>query len=174
MCMGKTRPSTPWKRTSQNGSALKAAVFVASGTQSNLCALLSHCGRGDEFIAGHHAHTYLFEGGGAAALGGIQPQPLPFAADGTVALDAIRAAIKPDDDHFARTRLLCLENTQAGKPLPLSYLHRALWLASDESTFVTGQAHVVDGGATLGRAWNAQPAWMRRQRPITVYRPPGR
>ena len=103
----------------------EAAVFVASGTQSNLCALLSHCGRGDEFIAGHHAHTYLFEGGGAAALGGIQPQPLPFAADGTVALDAIRSAIKPDDDHFARTRLLCLENTQAGKPLPLSYLRRA-------------------------------------------------
>ena len=102
-----------------------AALFVPSGTQSNLCALLAHCGRGDEFIAGHEAHTYLFEGGGAAVLGGIQPQTLPFGADGTLDLAAVRAAIKPDDAHFARTRLLCLENTQGGKPLPLGYLKAA-------------------------------------------------
>ena len=100
-------------------------LFVASGTQSNLCALLSHCGRGDEYIAGEEAHTYRFEAGGAAVLGGIQPQPLPFEADGTLALDAVIAAIKPDDYHFARTRLLCLENTQAGKSLSVEYVAQA-------------------------------------------------
>ncbi len=103
----------------------EAALFVASGTQANLCALLAHCERGDEYIAGHSAHTYRFEGGGAAALGGIQPQPIPFEPDGTLDLGAVAAAVKPDDDHFARTRLLCLENTQAGKPLPVDYLARA-------------------------------------------------
>ena len=103
----------------------EAGLFVATGTQSNLCALLSHCGRGDEYIAGETAHTYRFEAGGAAVLGGIQPQPLPFEADGTLSLDAVTAAIKPDDYHFARTRLLCLENTQAGKPLNIDYVARA-------------------------------------------------
>ena len=104
---------------------LEASLFVASGTQANLCALLTHCGRGDEYIAGHVAHTYRFEGGGAAALGGIQPQPVPFEPDGTLDLAACAAAVKPDDPHFARTRLLCLENTQGGKPLPVDYLPRA-------------------------------------------------
>ena len=102
-----------------------ASLFVASGTQANLCALLTHCERGDEYIAGHSAHTYRFEGGGAAALGGIQPQPLPFEPDGTLDLSRVAAAIKPDDYHFARTRLLCLENTQSGKALPLAYFPRA-------------------------------------------------
>ncbi|HEY6008623.1 MAG TPA: low-specificity L-threonine aldolase [Geobacteraceae bacterium] len=101
------------------------ALFVASGTQSNLVALLSHCGRGDEYIAGQDAHCYRFEGGGAAVLGGIQPQPLDFESDGTLDLDRVAWAIKPEDPHFARTRLLCLENTQAGKALPLDYLERA-------------------------------------------------
>ena len=96
----------------------EAALFVASGTQANLCALLAHCGRGDEYIAGHSAHTYRYEGGGAAALGGIQPQPVPFEPDGTLDLGIVAGVVKPDDDHFARTRLLCLENTQGGKPLP--------------------------------------------------------
>ena len=76
-------------------------LFVATGTQSNLCALLSHCNRGDEYIAGEEAHTYRFEAGGAAVLGGIQPQPLPFEADGTLALDTVIAAIKPDDYHLS-------------------------------------------------------------------------
>ncbi len=102
-----------------------AGLFVPSGTMSNLAALLTHCGRGDEYIAGQDAHTYRFEGGGAAALGSIQPQPLPFGSDGTLDLDLVAATIKPDDMHFARTRLLCLENTQAGTPLPLDYLARA-------------------------------------------------
>ena len=100
----------------------EAGLFVASGTQSNLAALLTHCGRGDEYIAGLDAHTYRFEGGGAAVLGGIQPQPLPFSDDGTLSLGAIEAAIKPDDFHFAKTKLVCLENTQGGKPIGPAYL----------------------------------------------------
>jgi threonine aldolase len=103
----------------------EASVFVSSGTQSNLIALLAHCDRGDEYIVGQQAHTYKFEGGGAAVLGSIQPQPLEFEADGTLDLGRVEAAIKPDDPHFAKTKLLCLENTQAGKVLPLEYLGRA-------------------------------------------------
>lgn len=103
----------------------EAALFVPSGTQGNLCALMAHCERGDEYIVGMDAHTYKFEGGGAAVLGSIQPQPIPHADDGTLPLDAVEAAIKPIDPHFARTRLLCLENTWHGRPLPLEYLERA-------------------------------------------------
>ena len=103
----------------------EAAIFVTSGTQSNLLALLSHCERGDEYIVGQQAHSYKYEGGGAAVLGSIQPQPLDYEADGTLDLVRVEATIKPDDPHYARTRLLCLENTQAGKVLPLEYLKRA-------------------------------------------------
>ena len=95
----------------------EAAVFVASGTQSNFVALLTHCTRGDEYIVGQTAHTYRYEGGGAAVLGGIQPQPLPFQTDGTLDLIEVEEAIKPDDPHFARTKLLCIENTQDGQPI---------------------------------------------------------
>ncbi len=100
----------------------EAALFVTSGTQGNLLALLSHCRPGDEYIAGQAAHTYKYEGGGGALFGGIQPQPLDFEKDGTLDLDKVRKAIKPADIHFARTRLLCLENTVSGKVLPLSYV----------------------------------------------------
>ena len=103
-------------------SGKEAALFVSSGTQSNLLALLSQCERGDEYIAGQEAHTYRFEAGGAAVLGGIQPQPLPFNDRGELDLDQVAAAIKPDDFHFARTRLVCLENTQEGKVLSMAYL----------------------------------------------------
>lgn len=103
----------------------EAAVFTPSGTQANLLALLSHCGRGDEYIVGQSAHTYRFEGGGAAVLGSIQPQPLDFEHDGTLDLAKVQALIKPDDVHFAKTRLLCLENTQGGLALPLDYLAEA-------------------------------------------------
>jgi len=103
----------------------EASIFVPTGTMSNLTALLSHCGRGDEYIAGQQAHTYKYEGGGGAVFGGIQPQPLPFQEDGTLNLDAVEAAVKPNDFHFARTRLLCLENTLAGTALPLDYLPKA-------------------------------------------------
>src|SRR5687767_7130091 len=99
-----------------------AGLFVPSGTQSNLLALMAHCQRGDEYIVGMEAHTYKYEGGGAAVLGSIQPQPLPQAADGTLRLDAVERAIKPDDAHFARTWLLCLENTWHGRALPHDYL----------------------------------------------------
>jgi threonine aldolase len=102
----------------------EAALFVPSGTQSNLLGVMSHCERGDEYIVGQQAHTYKYEGGGAAVLGSIQPQPLDFDADGSLDLDKVAGAIKPNDSHFARTRLLCLENTQAGKVLPLDYLRR--------------------------------------------------
>jgi threonine aldolase len=103
----------------------EAALFVPTGTMSNLTALLTHCGRGDEYIAGQSSHTYLDEGGGGAALGSIQPQPLPFQSDGTLDLGLVEATIKPNDFHFARTRLLCLENTLSGLPLPLGYLAQA-------------------------------------------------
>ena len=103
----------------------EAGLFVPSGTQSNLVALLTHCGRGDEYIVGATAHTYRFEGGGAAVLGGIQPQPLPFEPDGRLDLEAVERLIKPDDVHFAKTRLLALENTQAGRATAPAYFEAA-------------------------------------------------
>ena len=103
----------------------EAALFATSGTQTNLLASLTHCARGDEYIVGQHAHTYLYEGGGAAVFGSIQPQPLDLEPDGTLNLSQVTSAIKPDDFHFARTRLLCLENTQAGRALPMEYLKKA-------------------------------------------------
>ena len=107
----------------------EAALFLPSGTQSNLCALMSHCLRGDEFLVGQMAHTYRWEGGGAAVLGSIQPQPIQQQSDGSIALADIEAQIKPDDAHFARTKLLALENTWGGKVLPLPYLEAATGLA---------------------------------------------
>ncbi len=107
----------------------EAALFVPTGTQSNLIAIMSHCERGDEYIVGQMAHTYRWEGGGAAVLGSVQPQPLEHQADGTLALEDIEAAIKPDDAHFARSRLLALENTLGGKVMPMAYLAAATELA---------------------------------------------
>jgi threonine aldolase len=109
----------------------EAALFVPTGTQSNLCGLLSHCQRGDEYIVGQMAHCYRWEGGGAAVFGSLQPQPLNHQADGSLALADIEAAIKPDDAHFARTRLLALENTLGGKLLPFDYVQAATSLAKD-------------------------------------------
>ncbi|MGQ9661528.1 MAG: low-specificity L-threonine aldolase [Kiritimatiellia bacterium] len=100
----------------------EAALFTTSGTQSNLIALLCHCVRGDAFIIGQTGHSYLYEGGGASAVAGLHPQPLPFEPDGTLDLQKVAALIKPDNVHFPPTRLLCLENTQNGKALPLEYL----------------------------------------------------
>ncbi|MVT00684.1 low-specificity L-threonine aldolase [Devosia marina] len=99
-----------------------AALFVPSGTMSNLLALMSHCGRGDEFIAGQDAHCYKYEAGGAAVLGSIQPQPIAHQADGTMALGDIEAAIKSGDNHFATTRVIALENTFGGRVLPVDYM----------------------------------------------------
>jgi threonine aldolase len=110
-------------------TGMEAALFACSGTQSNLLGVMSHCERGDEYIVGQRAHTYRFEGGGAAVLGSIQPQPLEFQEDGTLDLEEVAASIKPNDFHFARTRLLCLENTQEGKVIPLDYLQQSRALA---------------------------------------------
>jgi threonine aldolase len=102
-----------------------AALFCSSGTQANLLALMAHCERGDEYLCGQQAHNYKFEGGGAAVLGSIQPQPIENEKDGTLDFAKLAAAIKPNDPHFARTKLLSLENTINGKVLPLSYLAKA-------------------------------------------------
>ncbi len=103
----------------------EAALYMPSGTQSNLVALLTHCQRGEEYIVGGEAHTYKYEGGGAAVLGGIQPQTVPFGENGELPLEEVAALIKPDDFHFARTKLLCLENTQHGRVQQLSYMRAA-------------------------------------------------
>jgi len=127
----------------------EAGLFVPSGTQSNLLALMSHCERGDEYLVGADAHTYKFEGGGAAVLGSIQPQPIAHDVDGTLPLDKVVAAIKPVDPHFARTRLLALENTWHGRVLPLDYLRAAHDVARER-----GLALHLDGA----RVYNAAVA----------------
>jgi len=125
----------------------EAALFVASGTQGNIVSILSHCGRGDEYIVGQMAHTYRWEGGCAAALGGVQPQPLEHAADGSLPLAAIDDAVKPDDPHYAKSRLLCLENTIGGKALSVSYLAEACALAKRR-----GLATHLDGARLFNAA----------------------
>lgn len=130
----------------------EAALFVSSGTQSNLCVILSHCQRGDEYIVGQFAHCYRWEGGGAAVFGSVQPQPLQHQPDRTLSLEDIEAAIKPDDAHFARTRLLAQENTLGGKLLPIEYLQQATQLAKSK-----GLATHLDG-ARLFNAATAQSA----------------
>jgi threonine aldolase len=125
----------------------EAALFVPSGTQSNLVAIMSHCQRGDEYIVGQMAHTYRWEAGGAAVLGSVQPQPLNHQADGTLALADIEAAIKPDDAHFARSRLLCLENTLGGKALGMDYMAAATGLARKH-----GLATHLDGARLFNAA----------------------
>ncbi|MGX5172983.1 low-specificity L-threonine aldolase [Aliikangiella sp. IMCC44653] len=107
----------------------EAALLVPSGTQSNLIALLTHCGRGDEYIVGQDYHTYLYEAGGAACLGGIQPQPIEVSDDGTLNLNKVAQRIKPDDVHFAKTKLLALENTHSGQVIEQHYLKQAIELA---------------------------------------------
>jgi threonine aldolase len=130
----------------------EGALFMPTGTQSNLCAILAHCQRGDEYIVGQMAHCYRWDGGGAAVLGSVQPQPLAHQTDGRLALEDIEAAIKPDDAHFARTRLLALENTLGGKLLSLDYLQQASALAQRK-----GLARHLDG-ARLFNAAVAQAA----------------
>jgi threonine aldolase len=130
----------------------EAALFMPTGTQSNLCGVLSHCQRGEEYIVGQMAHCYRWEGGGAAVFGSVQPQPLTQQADGSLALADIEAAIKPDDAHFAKTKLLALENTWGGKVLPQSYLSEASALAMQK-----GLARHLDG-ARLFNAAVAQAA----------------
>ncbi|MES2899757.1 MAG: low-specificity L-threonine aldolase [Pseudomonadota bacterium] len=125
----------------------EAALFAPSGTQSNLIALLLHCARGDEYLVGQDAHTYKYEGGGAAVLGSIQPQPIANQPDGSIALKDITAYIKPDDMHFARTRLLALENTIGGKVLGAEYMAAATALAHER-----GLATHLDGARICNAA----------------------
>jgi len=125
----------------------EAALFVPSGTQGNLIAVMTHCGRGDEYLVGQAAHTYRYEAGGAAVLGSVQPQPLEHQPDGSLALADIAGAIKPDDAHFARSRLLCLENTIGGKVLTLDYLAAAAALAREH-----GLATHLDGARLFNAA----------------------
>lgn len=134
----------------------EAALFTPTGTQSNFCAILAHCQRGDEYLVGQMAHCYRWEGGGAAVLGSVQPQPIAHAADGSLPLAEIEANIKPDDAHFARTRLLCLENTLGGKLLPLGYVQAATQLAKRK-----GLATHLDGA----RLFNAATAQFFKQNP---------
>ncbi len=124
----------------------EAALFLPSGTQSNLVGVMTHCARGDEVIVGQDAHTYRYEAGGGAVLGSIQPQPIANARDGTLPLDDIEAAIKPDDAHFAKTRLVALENTIGGKVLPAGYTAAVRELVDSR-----GLAMHLDGA----RLWNA-------------------
>ena len=114
-------------------AGMEAGLFMPTGTQSNLCALMAHCARGDEYIVGQNAHTYKYEGGGAAVLGSIQPQPIENAADGTIPLEKIRSAVKPDDSHFAVTRLVALENTIGGMVISESYIGAVSEFAREKS-----------------------------------------
>jgi threonine aldolase len=125
----------------------EAGLFAPSGTQTNLIALMTHCGRGDEYLVGQEAHTYKYEGGGAAVLGSIQPQPIVNQPDGSLALSDIEAYIKPDDMHFARTRLLALENTIGGRVLPQDYVKAATDLAHGK-----GLATHLDGARICNAA----------------------
>jgi threonine aldolase len=103
----------------------EAAVFVASGTMGNLVSLLAHCRRGDEIILGSLSHTFFFEQGGSAAVGGIHPRTVANRPDGTLALSEIEAAVRPDNIHFPLTRLIVLENTHnlcGGHPLDIDYM----------------------------------------------------
>lgn len=143
-----------------NELGFEAALFVPTGTMSNLLGLMAHCERGDEYIVGQQAHTYKYEGGGAAVLGSIQPQPIEGEADGSLDLSRVEAAIKQDDFHFARTRLLALENTMQGKVLPLDYL-----AAARELTRRRGLSLHLDGA----RLYNAAVKLQVPAREITQY-----
>ncbi|CAB3688424.1 Low specificity L-threonine aldolase [Achromobacter animicus] len=125
-----------------------AGLFFPSGTQSNLAALMAHCDRGDEYLVGQLAHTYKYEGGGAAVLGSIQPQPIEHAQDGSLPLEKLAAALKPKGDpHFARTRLLALENTFHGKLIPAAYIQAATSWAREQ-----GLATHLDGARVFNAA----------------------
>jgi threonine aldolase len=125
----------------------EAALFVPTGTMGNLCGLMAHCQRGDEYLVGQMAHTYRWEGGGAAVLGSIQPQPLAQQPDGSIPLADIEAAIKPDDAHFARSRLLALENTWGGQIQLQGYVEQACALAHGR-----GLATHLDGARLFNAA----------------------
>ncbi|MBT8147920.1 MAG: low-specificity L-threonine aldolase [Gammaproteobacteria bacterium] len=129
----------------------ETALLLPSGTQSNLVALLAHCQRGDEYIVGQDYHTYLYEAGGGAVLGSIQPQPIAVEADGSLSLEVVKSRIKPDDSHFARSKLLVLENTHNGKVLSLDYMEQASRFARSHGLFLhLDGARVFNAAIALG------------------------
>ena len=129
----------------------EAGLFFPSGTQSNLAGLMAHCQRGEEFVIGSLGHSFKYEAGGAAVLGSLWPQPLEYEADGSLDLNKVAALIKPDDTHFARTRLLVLENTQNGRVLPLSYIEEAAAFARSKGlTFHLDGARAFNAAVKLG------------------------
>jgi len=130
---------------------MEAALLLPTGTMANLAAIMSHCQRGEEFLCANGAHTYLWEAGGAAVLGSVQPQPLPVRADGTISLQDLHAAVKDDDPHFAITRLVTIENTFAGRVLPRAHLAEVVEFARERqlSTHLDG-ARLFNAAAALG------------------------
>jgi len=161
----------------------EAALFATSGTPTNLLGLLVNCERGDEALVGQNWHTYKWEGGGMAVLGSIQPQPLEHAPDGTIPLATLEAAIKPDDAHFARTRLIVMENTTGGRVLPLDYLQsvRNLALSRGLATHLDGArlfnaaAAVAAREAASGLGQRGLPSQARplnEARPLSQANPP--
>jgi threonine aldolase len=140
----------------------EAALFAPSGTQTNLIALMSHCGRGDEALVGQQWHTYRWEAGGMAVLGSIQPQPIENQTDGTIRIEDLQAAVKPDDAHFAKTRLVVIENTTGGKVLPLTYLEQVgrfaktnqLALHLDGARLMNAAVALANGAANNSRSKN--------------------
>lgn len=137
-------------------SGKEAALFVPSGTMANLICLLTHCGRGDEIIVGDQAHIFYYEQGGSAQVGGIHPRTVPNRPDGTLDLDAVAYAIRPDDVHFPRTRLIALENTHnrcSGTPLPPAYLQEVADLATAHGLKVhVDGARIFNAATALGVA----------------------
>ena len=132
----------------------EAGLFVASGTMGNLTSILAHCGRGDEVILGDKAHTVIFEAGGISVLGGVHSRQIPNLPDGTLALDAIEAAIRPDDAHQPVTRLVALENTHnrcGGSAISVAYTRSVGELAHQRgfSLHMDG-ARIFNAAAALG------------------------
>jgi len=130
---------------------MDAALLLPTGTMANLAAIMSHCQRGEEFLCANGAHTYLWEAGGAAVLGSVQPQPLPVRADGTISLQDLHAAVKDDDPHFAITRLVTIENTFAGRVLPRAHLAEVVEFAAERqlATHLDG-ARLFNAAVALG------------------------
>lgn len=131
----------------------EAAMFVASGTMANVCAALTHCRRGEEAIVGSRAHMFIYEAGGMAALGGIQPHTVANLPDGTMDVDEIRRAFRVDDVHFPRTRMVCLENTHnrcSGMPLTRAYVASVADIAHERGAVVhVDGARVFNAGIAL-------------------------
>ncbi len=152
--MGEDPTINQLEKTAAERTGKAAALFVASGTMANLVALLTHCGRGDEVIVGDKAHMFINEVGGMAALGGIQPRTIPNQPDGTLAPEDVKAAIRGDNVHYPRTRLIALENTHNacnGSPLAPAYLSSIAEIArAHELRVHTDGARIFNAAVALG------------------------